>query len=329
MKKIFVSVSLLFMIISCAQKQKQKQKKIEMSEIKKIEKLFETVKYTNQKIYYDLKVFNGACNYKIWVNDIPVFSMHSNARGELSFPINGKILKSGKQNLKIQIFPFYDKNMNLLEILNSNAGLDIEIREMEWNSVSRKFDYKPIFTYQTPREGNKSLEVNPTKLLIDNEQPFYEEEVTFEVEVPYNLKGWSESVNLKNENKQELFKEVEKYFQELRNDFKTKKVSVIEKKYYNKEKELAQCFFHDEKKAKTRWNEDIIKEILDPNAKVGKLEEYQLKFFGNGQIVTLIRFPDETPLYLTIDDEDGSPDYYLYQIYLHRPKSGVPLEMIR
>jgi len=111
-----------------------------------MKELHKEVQYINDKIYYDLKVFNGACNYKIWVNDMPVFAMYNNARGELSFPINTEILKSGKQTLRIRIFPFLDSNTKVFQNkLNQYAGLDVEIREMEWDATIRKFDYYPIF----------------------------------------------------------------------------------------------------------------------------------------------------------------------------------------
>ncbi len=297
-----------------------------------IEELHKEVQYRNDKIFYDLKVFNGACNYKIWVNDMPVFAMYNNARGELSFPINTEILKSGKQTLKIRIFPFLDVSTKTFDHkLNKYAGLDVEIREMEWDAQERKFDYYPIFTYQTPREGKETLQDNPREFLFEEEEelPFYEETVEFEAKVPYNLVGWSKSVDLTKENQEELLKEVESYYKNLASDFDKKNVKSIAKKYLKKEKEIAQCFFHNETEAQTRWKEDIIKEIIDPNSKTGKVEKYEIFFFGNGKVIALMRFPGKSPLYLTIPDENGAPDYYVYDIFLHRPKPGAPLEIIR
>ncbi|MCG8859971.1 hypothetical protein G1K59_11755, partial [Tenacibaculum finnmarkense] len=59
-----------------------------------IENLYKEVQYSDDKVFYDLKVFNGVCNYKIWVNDVPVYHMFKGARGELSFTINTEILKA-------------------------------------------------------------------------------------------------------------------------------------------------------------------------------------------------------------------------------------------
>lgn len=332
--KLTILLILTLAFHSCAQQQKKENKNMPYTETHQtMEELYKEVQYRNDKIYYDLKVYNGACNYKIWVNDMPVFAMYNNARGELSFPINTEIFRSGKQTLKIRIFPFLNsKTRTFDDKLNKYSGLDVEIREMEWDANERKFDYYPIFNYQTPREGSESLQDNPRGFLFEEgeeELPYYEEIVTFEAKVPYDLKGWSQSVDLRNENQEELLKEIEKYYKSLANDFDKKNVKSIAEKYYTKEKEIAQCFFHNEKEAKTRWNEDIIKEIIDPNSKAGKIEKYELEFFGNGKVVALMRFPGKSPLYVTIPDENGSLDYFVYDIFLHRPRPSAPLEMIR
>ncbi len=332
MKSIFLYLILFIAFNSCSQTKNHNNGESQNEQYNQVMKdLYKTVKYREQKKYYDIKIYNGACNYKIWINDIPVFNMYSNARGQVSIPINGKILKSGKQQLKIKIFPFYDENRNLKDKLNVYAGLDVTVRKMEWNSEDRIFNYTSVFEYQTPREGNVSLDVNPAKLLLEDEkgEQYYEEKVTFEVTIAYNLKGWSESVNLKNENKDKLLKEVEEYYQELSNDFKNKKIKAIANKYYNKEKEVAQSYFHNEKEAKTRWSIDILERIIDSTAELKKLENYNLKFFGNGKVVALMRSPGKSPLCVVTKKEDGKSRYSVYDVFLHRPRPNAPLEMIR
>lgn len=294
-------------------------------------KLHETVKYRENKIYYDLKIYNGACNYKILINDLPVFSMYNNARGEISIPINGKILKSGMQSLKIILFPFYDENRKLKEELNIYAGLDVTVREMEWNEAERKFDYYPIFEYNTPRNGTESLEKKPSTLLVENDEKLdlYEEEVFFNAKVPYDLPGWTKSVNLENENNEELIKEVVNYYESLAKDFESKNVKSIAKKYYNKEKEVAQSYFHNEKEAHTRWNIDILEKIIDSTATLRKIEKFDLKFFGNGKVVSLMRYPGKSPLCVVTKKQGGGSKYSVFEVFLHRPKKDAPLEMIR
>ena len=330
MKINFIYVLLLIAFNGCAQDKtstnlETNNKKMEL------DKLHEIVEYRESKIYYDLKIYNGACNYKILINDLPVFSMYNNARGEISVPINGKILKSGKQSLKIILFPFYDENKQLKEQLNTYAGLDITIREMEWDKGERKFDYYPIFEYKTPRNGIESLENKPSTLLVENDEKIdiYEEEVFFDAKVPYNLDGWTKSVSLKNENIEELTKEVVDYYESLAKDFESKNLTNIAEKYYNKEKEVAQSYFHNKKEANTRWNIDILEKIVDSTASVRKIEKYELKFFGNGKIVALMRYPGKSPLCVVTKKQDGSSKYSVFDVFLHRPKPGVPLEMIR
>ncbi|WCC41187.1 hypothetical protein PJJ26_00080 (plasmid) [Tenacibaculum finnmarkense] len=299
-----------------------------------IENLYKEVQYSNDKVFYDLKVFNGVCNYKIWVNDIPVYHMFKGARGELSFTINGKILKAGKQTLKIRIFPYWNRQEQKFEdFLHKYAGLDVEIREMEWDSKTRKFDFYPIFTYQTPREGKETLQDKSEKFLFEEgkeELPYYEETVTFEAKVPYNLTGWSNSVDLTKENQEKLFKEVEAYYLELIKDFENKDIPAIAKKYYTKEKEIAQALFFKEKEEKSRWHKDILGEVLHTTAKIEKIKDHYLGFYGNGKVVNLLRTQiGFKPLVIETENEDGKKAYLKLDVYLHRPAPGAPLEMIR
>ncbi len=326
--KISAYIFILFLLSGCMKNQIKKN--MAETSIQKIEDVYQTVQHRESKVFYDLKIYNGACNYKVLINDVPVHEMYNNVRGEFSLGINNLILKSGQQRLKIRIFPFYDENGKLNNKLHRYAGLDVTVREMEWNEEYRKFDYYPVFSYVTPRKGNKSLEDDPTEFLLkDEELPYYEEEVIFEAKVPYDLKGWSESVNLKNENSENLKKEAIAYYESLAKDFTNRNTAAIAKKYYKKEKEIAQCFFHSQKEAKTRFYVDIMERILDPTAKVRKLEKYDIKFFGDGKIVALMRHPGVSPICIVTKRDNGDLRYSVYDVFLHRPTPSAKLEMIR
>ena len=333
--RILYVLILIMAFQSCAQ-QKQENKTMSTEQAHQMmEELYKKVQYQDQKIFYDLKVFNGACNYKIWVNDMPVYNMFKGARGELSFMVNGKILKSGKQTLKIKIYPFWDrKNQKWEDYLSKYAGLDVEIREMEWDAQERKFDYYPIFSYQTPREGEESLQDNPREFLFEEgeeELPYYEETVTFEAKVPYNLTGWSKSVDLSKENQEELYKEVEAYYLELIKNFEDKDVSTITKKYFKKEKEVVQALFLNQKDTKERWDEDFLSKIIHPTAVVDKLDNnLYLDLYGNGKVISLLKNPAGTrPLVIERVNEQGKKKYLTLDLYLHRPDPEGPLEIIR
>ncbi|MCD8401320.1 hypothetical protein [Tenacibaculum finnmarkense] len=320
---------------SCAQNTKKKKTK-DMTTVQAhqiIENLYKEVQYSDDKVFYDLKVFNGVCNYKIWVNDIPVYNMYEGARGELSFTINTEILKSGKQTLKIRMYPYWNYDEQKWgDYLHKYAGLDVEIREMEWDSKTRKFDFYPIFTYQTPREGKETLQDKSEKFLFEEgkeELPYYEETVTFEAKVPYNLTGWSNSVDLTKENQEKLFKEVEAYYLELIKDFENKDIPAIAEKYYTKEKEIAQALFLKEKEVKSRWHEDFLSRALHSTATVTELKDHYLEFYGTGRVVNLLIKPvgfKAIEIKRLVKDKNK---FFNLDIYLHRPTPGAPLEMIR
>ncbi|MBE7649115.1 hypothetical protein [Tenacibaculum finnmarkense] len=201
------------------------------------------------------------------------------------------------------------------------------------DSKTRKFDFYPIFTYQTPREGKETLQDKSEKFLFEEgkeELPYYEETVTFEAKVPYNLTGWSNSVDLTKENQEKLFKEVEAYYLELIKDFENKDIPAIAEKYYTKEKEIAQALFLKEKEVKSRWHEDFLSRAAHPTAKGDKIENHYLEFYGNGKVVNLLMGPGGVrSLVIVRDKENGKKGYATLDVYLHRPTPGAPLEMIR
>ncbi len=336
MKNTFTFFLFLVSLFVFAQKQEDNSMSVEQAH-QMMEDLYKTVQYNTkeEQILYSLKVFNGVCNYKIWINDMPVHNMYKGARGELSFTINGKILKAGKQELKIRIYPYWNREEQKFEdYLHKYAGLDVEISEMDWDAETRKWDYYPILTYQTPREGEESLQENPRGFLFEEgkeELPYYEETVNFEAKVPYNLTGWSKSVDLRKENQKELFKEAKVFYQGLIKNFKNKNVPEISKKYYNKEKEVIQALFLNQKDTKERWNEDFLSKIINPSAVVDELNDnLYLEFYGNGKVVSLLKSPAGTrPLVIERVNEQGKKKYLTLDLYLHRPTPEEPLEIIR
>ncbi len=331
-KQIITGVLFMLVLQSCAQEQTTTMTTKEAH--KMMENLYKDVKYKDKQKLYDLTVFNGACNYKIWVNDMLVYHMVEGVRGELNFTINAKILKSGTQTIKIRIFPYWNrKEQKFEDYLHQYAGLDVTISEIEWDEKTKRFDRFPILTYQTPREGDESLQDNPRGFKFpegEEQLPYYEETITFTAEVPYTLTGWSNSVDLSQEDPEKLLKEVEAYYFELAKNFEDKNIPAIAQKYYKKEKEIAQAFFHSEKALKSRWHENILEDIIDPTAKMDKMEDYKLEFYGGGKVVNLV---DEligyNPFTLVTENKEGEKWYSTYDIYLHRPKPGAPLEMIR
>ena len=60
-----------------------------------------------------------------------------------------------------------------------------------------------------------------------------------------------------------------------------------------------------------------------------RLENYKLVFYGNGRMVALIRMDgekkDQSALQAQLEDNSTE----IYELLLHRPKSGSPLEVIR
>lgn len=76
----------------------------------------------------------------------------------------------------------------------------------------------------------------------------------------------------------------------------------------------------------TLWNN--LFSDMSQNKKILALEKYKMIFYGNGKVVSLVRIDDEFRGESAIIGETED-NYNFYPIYLHRPKVGAPLEVIR
>ncbi len=101
---------------------------------------------------------------------------------------------------------------------------------------------------------------------------------------------------------------------------------------YKKQKEMAQAVYADS----TSVQEDLEKYTVNfkrSELKIRPIENFKIQFYGNGKIVTLIRTDDkykgEYALHASYRREDGRKRLLIYNIELHRPKAGGPLEIIR
>lgn len=297
--KIIITICLIFFnLISCQTKENN-------NEIKNIkENNVNNIKMKEQPIY--TLAISVANPHEVYLNDIPLIKDYNKGSSNFEMPMNNFILKSGLQSLRIVLLP--EKGKTMVDKL----GIDhVEVK---------------IYRY-----SNGLSEMNPeNRILVKtiNLKEFKEmtqvvKEVEFDARVPYEVKGWSESVDLSKENQNELEKEVLSKYEELRkilNDGNYEKFAIENKK---NDSEVLKSLFENSEAQKE--DEEFSKERIGKSKNnMVDLKDFHFVFYGNNRLITLENSDGESPLY----GDDGEM-IYTYFILLHRPKQGMALEIIR
>lgn len=267
----------------------------------------------NPRFYLDVNSYN--CTYEVLINDMPAYSFYgSGNQGGAVFPVSPLILKSGKQTISIRIFPAVDDNDKMAHFLRAkNCGLEVKVVAGDDDKETPK-EYKQLFRYKMP------------EVQLDN-VPYVEFTGVLDANTPYQLKGWSQSQDLKKENKAQLTKEVLAFYTQYRRLMADRKMDEIAALVYNREVEVEQALFqHKPGDAADTWNR--FAKIKTYNLDMLPLEHYELRFFGNGRVVGLIRTDDalrgESAMTGIADNR-----YRIYSLLLHKPVGSNQLQVIR
>lgn len=254
--------------------------------------------------YYALNL-DASADFQVYINDILVAYYYENGATTLTIPINRDILGSGKQNVKITISS--DKELTEDELKYYKFRI---LKYVDMESP----DYKVIVDCKFDKQKSKKVkEITQTW--------------DFTSEVPYKVEGWSKSENLVDEDKETLLTEVVATYNNFRGMLQKKDVNTfinntkvrdfeIDKALYLNSSEIQQD------KSETTATVQNITEVLP-------LENYKLVFYGNGKMVSLIRTDQKSrsESALQVKLKDNSTE--IYDLVLHRPKKGEPLEVIR
>ncbi|RAV30757.1 hypothetical protein [Sinomicrobium soli] len=188
-------------------------------------------------------------------------------------PLNSCILKSGRYEVTGRIYPRYGQTA-----LEFYSYLMLEGYYREAGNWEKKF---PMFTIETPGTegaGNKGLDG----------YPYFELRTEIDVEVPYEVEGWSNSVNLKEEDKDDLKNELLERYNTIREMVAENDTSAFKKLIWEREELLATVFYLEESEKKSRLQK-LTDVIGDENYELAPYpENVQMFFFAEGRMVTLV-----------------------------------------
>ena len=317
MKKITTLFCLSLSLMSCAQKEIKKENIMNEENIQKVSNIYKEVKTYDYNPQYTLHIGTAAnFSFELLINDFPLIYKYESGITTGSIPINEAILTKGKQKLTVRMTPPVDKQFNLGTVIDlSLAELKLSINYGEYGKEKVQ-DFKTAFTYEMPQRKEKL--------------PYYEINLEFDAPVvPYenDVQGWSNSVDLSKEDKDKLLKEVETFYKNMISLYETQNINALAGKYYKRQKEIAQAHYQNKPFDSQIVIDAWIKDVNDSRPFI--FFGYQIKFYGNGKILALKKNDKMYLNFSALTKESDKGSYQEYIMFLHRPKPGAPLEVIR
>lgn len=255
----------------------------------------------------------STCQFEIFVNDVPVFKFLNQRGGTETFiPINIEILRSGKQKVKIKLYPSVVKE-KLMVSNQENSPFELSISQGITGNDGILKDEKVLYELPfipLPKEG----------------LPYWETEIEFEAEVPYEFIGWSRSKDLSKID--DIEEKVFKKFEELQKILTEKNTQKLLNVSLEKNKEIYTSLYLTPEQVKER--EGFME--IEKEEEAQTLENSIIKFYGEGRLVTLENPKDgKSALRTVIKDESGKgkDETITYPMYLHIPENSNELEIIR
>lgn len=255
------------------------------------------------KNYYLLTMSSNGCNFRVIVNDIPVFGYWNSGAYSGSYPINHFIQKSGTQRLKVEIYPAYQhEDLGI----NSEEPLYIEIKKrLDGQTLD---DYVAVLTNPIPK--------------VQKGIPYYEYECTFEAEVPYEITELEELVDLSQE--PDIEQQVVAKYNELKELYEKKRFSDFQKEFNTRNKRIWVTNYIPVNKGEKDDNEDI--ERMKKSYKhVSPIQDYELKIYGNNKLILLYSKIDCTYAFRLYD---GGSKMWAIPFFLGMRKGSDKLEIV-
>ena len=254
---------------------------------------------------YTIKI-SSANPYEIYVNDMPLEKDHETGSSNTETPFNDFVLKSGLQQFKIILLP--NKGKTIVD----KAGIDhVEVKI---------YKYTKGLSNMIP---DNAVILKQIDLKDIQEMPVVIKQFAVTLDVPYDIKGWSQSVDLSKENQEKLKSEVLAKYNELRTIINSGNVTAFTSQYKQRDMEVNESFLNNSEAIKED-REWMKQRIATSTGKMQTISSAVMKLNGNGKIVYLENEKNESPLIST----DGKNDE-VYNILLHRPRPGAALQIIR
>ncbi|WP_237276921.1 hypothetical protein [Tenacibaculum ovolyticum] len=280
-----------------------------------------------KRIYYLDFYIPGELMADFYINDIKIRSLSSGNGYE---ELNPYILNSGVNLISIKMYSPNQEYLIKPEYINiDKESLSPGIRTRIYTSNENNENIQMINDFNFP--------------VLELELPIYEASWTFEAEVPYKLEGWRNAQDLTKIDKEKLEKKVVAKFKEYREMLNSGDVdSFLQERDQSDSEAYFSKYFS--KKTEDLWRQNIPIFLKKQKGIMLPLENYKMKFYGDGRLVTLERIDNKeiiisntsTNLFgksaLLADnkkpDDDGIQIFYDY-VLLMMEEGSDKLKMVR
>ncbi|MBB6272817.1 hypothetical protein HDF26_003277 [Pedobacter cryoconitis] len=294
-----------------------------------IETMSKAVKHYPEEPYYFLEINNiVGCAYEILINDVPVFKYYDDGQVTSQIDIQYYMLKSGPQKITYKLYPIGKReDGDVINTLADWTRVDLNLLKIDKTVKDPYLRKKVLLEHHSPNKPDG-------RTFMGAGLKYYENSFTFDAQLPYENKGWANSVDLSKMDQKELLQKTEtayKLIWQLLDEHQTEDFFGY---LYAKEIETCQSEYSS--------NEDL-KETLDAylkpftksSYKLEPLANYKMSLYGNGKLVCLeqnsmdIRFRGESALWGKYKNDKGSVIGNFRKLYLHIPKGKTAFEIIR
>lgn len=297
---IYLSSFYFLLIASCTTKTEKKSTLKEMSTDIKT-----TVKNYKSFPNYSIQLDKGGCRVELLGNDIPLINALEDGGFSSLIPFNANIIKSGKQKLKVKIFPAGGK-----KTFDEYSRADVTVLLFTNDKIANS-GKSTLVHFQIPKEA------------IEKKLSFFEAELEFNAQVPFDM---SEELNdaQQLDKVENIEQKVLSSYNKIRGWLQRGDTSSIAAFRKNSDYKLAKVFYYD--------TDESLKELFDysflleDEKKLDVMPKYKMVFYGNGKLVRLERIDNKDEvLTVTGKTSDGFETTSDLSVLLYLPKNSQEL----
>ena len=277
------------------------------------QKVYESVKHYDKEPVYYFRVHKQNCLIEIYINDVNNYGDFE--LSNVITPIRvGHILKSGKQHVKVKMYPVGDlinqdlglENAPPATTLSDKAQVTIEVVMMD-NKSQKKFDDEKLITKQVSPKETAGKEC-------------YEFTFTFDAEVPYEFEGWTKGQDLRKLDPDLVHQKALEYYRMVGQLFLQKDLDSWLKIKYPFQQRIAGMYYWDK-----QYLDELVDEVtkdVNREYKMLPFENYTVEYMGDEKLLRLVTNSQKASLrgggalYLTY----GKKGVLLPGITLYLPK---------
>ncbi|MBF4519563.1 hypothetical protein IRZ71_24765 [Flavobacterium sp. ANB] len=244
--------------------------------------MLKTIKHYDYEPVYFLTYIQNVCYSEILVNDIPMHNNFTELGDGETMEINNYIFKSGLQKVTFRLYPATKGKDFDHHTLTRQTDMKIEISESD--NKKRDQPGKKIANYITQTVVN--INAYEEKEFIATGKNYYEASFTFEAKVPYEFTSLDKGQDLRKWNQEKLEQKVVDFYKNQWRLINDKEIEEYFSFLELKEKETCQSVFNSRKELEENLSA-YLEPFINSTFKLEPLENYQLKFYGDGKIVCL------------------------------------------